>query len=58
MVRPVILPSPGNGLRRASAVEIDWVYTHPIEVIGETIGSLDADTLVQIDAALRRWFDL
>lgn len=58
LIRPVVLPTPGNGLRKPSAAQIDWIYTHPIEVIGETIGALDEDALTAIDRALRRWLDL
>lgn len=56
--RPFIAPSEQNGLRRPSEVEVDWVYTHPIERIDGVIGHLDGPTMAAIDVALRRWFDL
>lgn len=57
-IRPVVLPSPQNGLLKPSAVEVDWIYTHPIDAVGKTIGTLDEDGLTAIDEALRRWLDL
>ena len=56
--RPFVAPADGNGLTRASEVQVDWIYTHPREFIGPRIGSVDAATLEQIDLALRRWLDL
>lgn len=56
--RPPIVPAPEIGLRLPSEVEVDLIYTHPIERVGGAIGTLDADTMVTIDTALRRWLDL
>jgi mRNA interferase MazF len=56
--RPLVVPSSENGLRRPSEIEIDWVYTFRIDVVGETIGRLDANTMRMVDEALRRWLDL
>ncbi|MGK6319959.1 type II toxin-antitoxin system PemK/MazF family toxin [Sphingomonas sp. DT-204] len=56
--RPLILPTPENGLARPSEVEIDWIYTFSLDRVLGTIGSLDEDMLRLVDEALRRWLDL
>jgi mRNA interferase MazF len=56
--RPFIAPNDQNGLRRPSEVEIDWIYTHPIDYVGGVIGEVDMPTMTAIDLALRRWLDL
>ncbi len=56
--RPFVAPSATNGLRLPSEVQVDWIYTHPLERMGEIIGFVDAPTLEQIDIMLRRWLDL
>lgn len=56
--RPFVAPSADNGLRKPSEVEVDHIYTHPMERIGGIIGHIDAPTMAVIDQALRRWLDL
>ncbi len=56
--RPFVAPTSGNRLRTPSEVQVDWIYTHPIERLGEVIGRLDQPTMDEIDLALRRWLDL
>lgn len=56
--RPMVAPTIGNHLARPSEVEIDWIYTFPIDRILGTIGSIDDDVLDRVDEALRRWLDL
>ena len=56
--RPFVAPTAANGLRVPSEVEVDWIYTYPIERVGAVIGRVDAPTLEQIDIMLRRWLDL
>lgn len=56
--RPLVSPSPANGLRKPCEVQFDWVYTHRIDHIGGRIGSLESGILDQVDEALRRWLDL
>ena len=57
-VRPQVMPTPENRLRALSEVEMDWIYTHPIEMVGGLIGRVDEGTMESIDEALRRWLDL
>ena len=56
--RPFVVPTPGNGLREPSEVEVDWVYTHPATRVDRVIGCLDDATMTQVDDALRRWLSL
>lgn len=56
--RPFVAPTSENGLKLPSEVQVDWIYTHPIEWIEGVIGQLDADTMNEVDTALRRWLDL
>jgi len=56
--RPFVAPTADNGLRVPSEVQIDLIYTHPIERIDGVIGSLDAATMQTIDVALKRWLAL
>lgn len=56
--RPFVAPTPANGLRQPSEVEIDWVYTHSIDRIDGVIGRLDEQTITLVDIALRRWLAL
>jgi mRNA interferase MazF len=56
--RPSVAPTPENRLHVASEVQVDWIFTHPIERVGAVIGSLDVPTMDQVDHALRRWLGL
>lgn len=56
--RPFVAPSSDNGLRLPSEVQVDWVYTHPVDYVGGVIGQVDGPTMETIDIALRRWLDL
>ena len=56
--RPFVAPTPDNGLRVPSEIEVDWIYTHPIEFVGGVVGSLDGPTMHALDIAMRRWLDL
>ncbi len=56
--RPLLTPSDANGLRVPSEVEIDWLYTFPIERIGSVIGQIGNAGMLRIDEALRRWLSL
>ena len=56
--RPFVAPDAGNGLRRPSEVQVDWLYTHPIGFLSAPIGSIDQATMREVDRALSRWLDL
>ncbi len=56
--RPFVAPTSENRLRVPSEVEVDWIYTHPVECVGGVIGRVDRPTMDAIDVALRRWLQL
>ena len=56
--RPFVVPTSDNGLRIPSEVQVDIVYTYPVERIDGVIGKLDRATMQTIDQALRRWLAL
>jgi mRNA interferase MazF len=56
--RPFVAPTAQNGLRAPSEVQVDWIFTHRMDNMGEVIGKLDEPTMALIDTALRRWLDL
>lgn len=56
--RPSVTPTAENGLRAVSEIEIDWIYTVPKSNVAGVIGTLDHQTVTQVDIALRRWLDL
>lgn len=56
--RPFVAPTPDNGLKSPSEIQVDNIYTHPIERVDGVIGSLDFATMEAVDAALGRWLGL
>jgi mRNA interferase MazF len=58
LFRIPLKPTPGNGLKKPSQVMVDKVFTSRRENIDDKIGQLDADSLLQIDQALRLWLQL
>jgi mRNA-degrading endonuclease toxin of MazEF toxin-antitoxin module len=56
--RPQVLPTPMNGLEKASEIEFDWVYTYPRTQLLKKIGELEPQIMEQLGRMLRRWLDL
>jgi mRNA interferase MazF len=56
--RITVDPSPENGLRRVSQVQIDKVLTVARERIGATIGRLDDDAMLKVNRSLAVFFGL
>lgn len=56
--RVTIDPSPGNGLRAISQVQVDKVITHPSTKVGRVIGSLESDTMTRVTRALAGWLGI
>ena len=50
--RITVDPSPDNGLRRVSQIQIDKVMTVARERIGGTIGRLDDETMLKVNRSL------
>jgi mRNA interferase MazF len=50
--RITVDPSPDNGLRRVSQIQVDKVLTVARERIGGTIGRLDDETMLKVNRSL------
>ena len=50
--RITVDPTPENGLRRVSQVQVDKVLTVARERIGDTIGRLDDGTMLKVNRSL------
>jgi mRNA interferase MazF len=50
--RVTVDPSPDNGLRRVSQVQVDKVLTVARDRIGSTIGRLDDETMLKVNRSL------
>ena len=58
LVRIAVAPSPRNGLRKASQLMVDKLFSVPIQALGAVVGQLEPQLLVALDLALRGWLDL
>lgn len=58
LMRPTVQPSPGNGLRKPSQIQIDKAVTVRREKIGETIGRLEDETMLAVTRALALFLGL
>jgi mRNA interferase MazF len=58
LVRIAVQPSPRNGLRKISQLMVDKLFTVPIQAIGEVVGQLEPQALVDLYLALRDWLQL
>jgi mRNA interferase MazF len=58
LVRIAVQPSPRNGLHKLSQLMVDKLFTVPIQAIGEVVGQLEPQALVDLDLALRDWMQL
>jgi mRNA interferase MazF len=58
LVRIAVEPSPRNGLRKPSQLMVDKLFTVPIEAVGEVVGQLEPQALIELDLALRGWLEL
>lgn len=50
--RITVEPSPANGLRQISQIQVDKIMTVARERVGEVIGRLDDATLLKVDRSL------
>jgi mRNA interferase MazF len=51
-------PSPRQGLRQPSQLMVDKLFTAEIQAVGEVVGQLEPQVLVDLDLALRGWLEL
>jgi mRNA interferase MazF len=58
LVRIDVEPSQRNGLRKPSQLMVDKLFTVPTEAVGEVVGQLEPQVLVDLDLALRGWLEL
>jgi mRNA interferase MazF len=58
LLRPTVDPSPDNGLRKSSQVQVDKVMTVRREKVGPPIGRLDDATLLAVTRSLALFLGL
>jgi mRNA interferase MazF len=58
LVRIPVAPSPRNGLRKPSQLMVDKLFTVPIEAVGDVVGQLEPQAVIELDLALRGWLEL
>jgi mRNA interferase MazF len=58
LLRIAVGPSPRNGLRKPSQLMVDKLFTVPIQAVGEVVGQLEPDVLLDLDLAMRGWLEL
>lgn len=51
-VRPRIMPTPENGLKRQCGLMVDVPITLPRAKVGKTVGHLSPDDLLRVESAL------
>lgn len=57
-VRPVLLPTPENGLEKPSAVQIDKVITVPKQAVSVSWGHASPAEMKKISSALAFWLGI
>ena len=58
LVRIDVELSQRNGLRKPSQLMVDKLFTVPTEPVGEVVGQLEPQVLVDLDLALWGWLEL
>jgi mRNA interferase MazF len=58
LVRIAVEPSPRNGLCKPSQLMVDELFSMPIQAVGDVVGQLEPDVLLDLDLALRGWLQL
>jgi mRNA interferase MazF len=58
LFRVAVTPSATNGLKKSSQIMVDKVFSARKENIDRQVGKLEADSMLQIDQALRTWLQL
>jgi mRNA interferase MazF len=58
LVRIAVVPSDRNGLRKPSQLMVDKLFTVPVQAVGEVMGQLEPQVLIELDLALRGWLEL
>jgi mRNA interferase MazF len=58
LVRIAVEPSGRNGLHKPSQLMVDKLFTVSAVAVGEVVGQLEPQVLVDLDLALRSWLEL
>jgi len=58
LVRIAVQPSARNGLRKPFQLMVDKLFTVPLQAVGEVVGQLERQVLVDLDLALRGCLEL
>ena len=58
LVRIPVSPNPRNGLKKASQLMADKLFTMPTTSIGAVVGVLAPERLGSLDLALQSWLEL
>ena len=58
LIRPTILPTPGNGLLKPSQVQVDKAMTVKRDRIGGVIGRLDDESMLAVTRSLALFLGL
>jgi mRNA interferase MazF len=58
LVRIPVEPSPRNGLRKASQLMVDKLFSVTIQAVGAVVGQLEPQVLIELDLPLRGWLEL
>jgi len=56
-VRIAVEPSARNGLCKLTQLMVDKLFRVPVQVVGEVVGQLEHQVLVDLDLALRGWLE-
>ena len=57
-MRIAVEPSGRNGLHKPSQLMVDKLFSVPTEAVGEVVGQLEPQVLVDLDLALRSWLEI
>ncbi len=57
-MRIAVEPSGRNGLNKPSQLMVDKLFSVPAEAVGEVVGQLEPQVLVDLDLGLRSWLEL
>ena len=58
LLRITVQPNAGNGLQKPSQVMIDKAMTVKRDKVGQSIGRIDADSMVQVERSLAVFFGI
>ena len=57
-MRIAVEPSGRNGLHKPSQLMVDKLFSVPTAAVGEVVGQLETQVLVDLDLAMRSWLEL